>query len=85
LSLGTKTTQPQFIGYKQLLGLTLDNCAGGRTPWQTFISCEESREWGWGQCYQVDPEGLIPPEATEMTGNYGTPKYGNFEAAIFVS
>jgi hypothetical protein len=36
-------------------------------------------------CLPVDPEGEITPEATDITGKYGTANYGNWEAAIFVS
>lgn len=40
----------EFVGYKQVLSGTGGNCAGGTTPWNTWISCEERRTWG--RCWQ---------------------------------
>lgn len=45
--------------YRALLTGTTDNCGGGHTPWNTWVSCEEYSD---GQCWQIDP---ITGEAKE--------------------
>lgn len=40
--------------FRSLSG-TIKNCAGGKTPWNTWISCEESYQDKHGYAFEVDP------------------------------
>lgn len=64
------------VHYDMVLTKTNRNCGGGRTPWNTWISCEE--DGGRGQCYEVDPTGQHKPTKTQL-GTTG----GNFESVAY--
>jgi hypothetical protein len=52
------------VSYDMILTDTTMNCGGGRTPWGSWVSCEEIA--GIGQAYQVDPEGMRLPAPITM-------------------
>ncbi len=54
--------------YRVLEGTTA-NCAGGPTPWGTWLSCEERID-GQGQVWEVDPTGDTPGQPHPALGRW---------------
>jgi Bacterial protein of unknown function (DUF839)/WD40-like Beta Propeller Repeat len=52
--------------YRTLFGTTL-NCAGGATPWRTWLSCEETDR---GRVFETDPLGERPAVAHRAMGRF---------------
>jgi len=56
------------VDYRMVLRNTTQNCSGGKTPWGSWISCEEFRD---GRIWQVDPMGQRPSKPITLGSDRG--------------
>jgi len=63
----------EIVDAYSILNNTSRNCAGGKTPWNTWLSCEESGDHG--QVYECDPIGKQAAKVRPAMGSF------NHEAA----
>lgn len=57
-----------IIDSYSILKNTTFNCAGGKTPWHTWLSCEESGNHG--QVYECDPNGKKDAKVRPAMGSF---------------
>lgn len=57
--------QGEIVDAYSILNNTTRNCAGGRTPWQTWLSCEEVEQ---GRVWECDPFGRKAAQVRNALG-----------------
>ena len=74
----------EVIGYDMILEKTDRNCGGGTTPWNTFITCEESQKSPPdGHCFQIDPFKKVMQEKSETRTVLGGNDGGSLESFAY--
>lgn len=53
----------KVVRYKKVANSLRQNCGGGRTPWNSWVTCEEIDN---GKVHQIDPSGGKAPSKTDM-------------------
>jgi secreted PhoX family phosphatase len=61
-------SEGNIVDAYSILNNTSRNCAGGKTPWNTWLSCEESGDHG--QVYECDPEGKQTARVRPAMGSF---------------